>query len=168
MVLCVYIHSPKEDNGECSVHIAVKPLSIIPKRARIAVCPSVKAISTARPIRPRSRGCAPVRSLRRPKPRPYSAPAPLNEDDAFSRTSYRPNGETPEQAEESIHEEAERAQMDANDLLKPDKETNLDAFDPRPIEVTEQAGISPDVSEIISRMEAEAAAPLRPPPQSRL
>ena len=97
----------------------------------------------------------PGQELRRPEPRPYSAPAPLNEDDAFSRTAYRPNGETPEQAEKSIHEEAERAQMDANDLLKPDKETNLDAFDPRPIEVTEQAGISPDVSEIISRMEAE-------------
>ena len=89
----------------------------------------------------------PGQEVRRPKP--------MNTDEAFARTAYRPSSEVFDQPEEEAHEEAESAEETADDLLKPDEETNLDAFDPRPIEVTEQAGISPDVSEIISRMEAE-------------
>ena len=80
--------------------------------------------------------------------------APVDEETAFTRTTYRSNSETEDDVPET--EEMPKTQMSETDeLLQPEAETDLDAFNPRPIEVPDQAGISEDVSEIIQRMETE-------------
>ncbi len=78
---------------------------------------------------------------------------PRDEESAFSRTSYRANSEEDETSESVVYAEKSRTTMNAEDLLGDDEETDMDAFNPRPIEVVEQAGISENVSEIIARME---------------
>ena len=93
----------------------------------------------------------------RPAPRRYTPPAYSPDEELYSRTGYRASEpeETEETPQQAIHEETQAAEERVDELLEQEPATDMDEFKPRPIEVTEQAGISPDVSEIISRMEAE-------------
>ena len=86
-----------------------------------------------------------------------------DDDAAFSRTSYREEEgavDDEQDLKQRYPSARETGKTPMDDLLEEEK-PDLDDLAPRPIEVHEQAGISPDVSEIITRMENESQRPRR-------